>query len=553
MAQPLSVLIVEDMESDAQLIVRMLSKAGFSPTFERVETAAQLREALEKQAWEIVISDFSMPELDGHAALKLFHEAGLDIPFIAVSGTMGEETAVAMMKAGAHDYVMKGNLSRLGPAVERELSQAEVRRERKQAEEKLQIKDWAIESSINAIAIADLAGHLTYVNPAFLKLWGYSSPAQVVGESVTSFWQVGDQAAEIMEALQVRGGWSGEMAAKRKDGASFDVEVAASMVKDVTGRPVCMLASFADITERKQAEGSLRKSNELLHLFMKHSPIYAFIKAVTPSESRVLSASDNFQQMIGVADKDIVGKTMGELFPDEFAAKITAEDWDVIANGEVLSLEEHLNDRTYATIKFPIVQGDRRLLAGYTIDITERKQAEETLRDSEARYRALFQGTPDGILIADLETRVFRYANPAVCRLLGYSEAELRTMGMADIHPKADLPAVLAEFEAQARGDKTLAADLPCLRKDGTIVHADVSAVAMSVDGRACSVGFFRDITERRQAEEQLNEQLDELRRWHKSTLGREMRVLDLKREVNELLAQTGLPPRYHSPETEAP
>ncbi|MCJ7678017.1 MAG: PAS domain S-box protein, partial [Anaerolineales bacterium] len=165
---------------------------------------------------------------------------------------------------------------------------------------------------------------------------------------------------------------------------------------------------------------------------------------------------------------------------------------------------------------------------------------------------ALFQGTPDGILIADLGSRMFRYANPAVCRLLGYSEAELRTMSVADIHPKADLPAVLAEFEAQARGDKILAAGLPCLRKDGTIVHADVSAAAMSVDGRACVVGFFRDITERRQAEEQLNEHLDELRRWHKSTLGREMRVLDLKREVNELLAQTGLPPRYHSPETEA-
>jgi PAS domain S-box-containing protein len=138
-----------------------------------------------------------------------------------------------------------------------------------------------------------------------------------------------------------------------------------------------------------------------------------------------------------------------------------------------------------------------------------RQQAGKAVRDSEARYRALFQGTADGILIADLESRMFRYANPAVCRLLGYSEAELQTMGVADIHPKADLPAVLAEFEAQARGDKALAAGLPCLRKDGTIIYTDVSATAMSLDGEACTAGFFRDITERKRAQEALSRSLE--------------------------------------------
>ena len=134
MPKSLAVLIAEDSESDAGLVVRLLEKAGYQITFERVETAAQMRAALQKQAWEIVISDYSMPQFDGRAALTLLQETGVDIPFITVSGTMGEETAVAMMKAGAHDYLMKGNLPRLAPVVERELAQAEVRRERKQAE-----------------------------------------------------------------------------------------------------------------------------------------------------------------------------------------------------------------------------------------------------------------------------------------------------------------------------------------------------------------------------------------------------------------------------------
>ena len=132
-----------------------------------------------------------------------------------------------------------------------------------------------------------------------------------------------------------------------------------------------------EIAERIRAEEALREANELFALFMHHSPIYVFIKEVTPIESRVLQASENFYQMTGIAGSDMTGKTMAELFPPEFAAKITADDWAVISRGEVLKLEEELNGRTYTTIKFPIVQGERTLLAGYTIDITERKQLEE--------------------------------------------------------------------------------------------------------------------------------------------------------------------------------
>jgi len=135
-------------------------------------------------------------------------------------------------------------------------------------------------------------------------------------------------------------------------------------------------------------------------------------------------------------------------------------------------------------------------------EVARRKHAEEKLRQSEEKYRTLFEATADGILIADMETRQFQYANPAMCRMLGYTEEELRTMDVAAIHPKEDLQRVVAEFEAQARGYKTLATDIPCLRKDGTIVYADINTVSIIVDGRRCNSGFFRDITMRRQAEQ---------------------------------------------------
>src|SRR5437762_1669410 len=129
MGTPLRLLIVEDSEDDARLLVREVRHGGFDPTWERVETAAALGDTLDRQAWDIVISDFTIPGFSGSEALALIRARDPDVPFIFVSGTIGEDIAVGAMKAGARDYIMKGNLRRLVPAIERELREAVLRRE----------------------------------------------------------------------------------------------------------------------------------------------------------------------------------------------------------------------------------------------------------------------------------------------------------------------------------------------------------------------------------------------------------------------------------------
>jgi len=135
---PLRLLHVEDSEDDALLVLRELRRSGYDVACQRVETAAALKNALAQEPWDVIISDYNMPNFSGTEALQLLKQSGLDVPLIYVSGAIGEDTAVAIMKAGAHDYIMKGNLKRLAPAIARELREAEQRTERRRAEEQLQ-------------------------------------------------------------------------------------------------------------------------------------------------------------------------------------------------------------------------------------------------------------------------------------------------------------------------------------------------------------------------------------------------------------------------------
>jgi DNA-binding NtrC family response regulator len=134
MAKSLRLLLIEDLEEDAKLLLRYFHRAGYELTSQRVETEAAMQTALAGSGWDLVISDYSLPGFDAMAALKVLQRSGQDLPFIIISGVVGEETAVAAMKAGAHDFLLKHRLERLIPAVERELADAEARREHRRVQ-----------------------------------------------------------------------------------------------------------------------------------------------------------------------------------------------------------------------------------------------------------------------------------------------------------------------------------------------------------------------------------------------------------------------------------
>ncbi len=185
----------------------------------------------------------------------------------------------------------------------------------------------------------------------------------------------------------------------------------------------------------QQRTAALAESEALFSELLAHSPVHIFIKEVTPTESRVVRASDNFQQMLGLAGQQMIGKTMAELFPAEFAAKIVADDWAVVTGGKVLRIDEDFGGRHYTSIKFPIFQGDQTLLAGYTIDITERVQAQAELEKYRHHLEELVADRTTALSIAKEAAEA---ANRAKSTFLANMSHELRTpmngiMGMTDV------------------------------------------------------------------------------------------------------------------------
>jgi PAS domain S-box-containing protein len=266
----LRVLIIEDSVFDAQMLVSILRTGGNEVTSERLETAEAMRAALANRKWDVILADYNMPQFDALAALRILQESKLDVPFIIVSGGIGEDTAVAAMKAGANDYLMKGNLHRLVPAVERELRDATNRAAQRKAEQAQQESElryrllW--ENSPDAIVLLDRSGTIQFANPAVQDLFGYP-PEEVIGQSVTllqphrarGLEQLGIERYLRLGLRNFRGR-AHETVGLRQDGAEIPIEISFG---DMEWAGHHYLVGFIrDITERKRQEKEIQESRQ---------------------------------------------------------------------------------------------------------------------------------------------------------------------------------------------------------------------------------------------------------------------------------------------------
>jgi PAS domain S-box-containing protein len=262
---PLRVLIVEDSESDALLMLRLLRQGGYEPEHRRVESKPELEAALADGQWDIGLCDYRLPTLDGIAALKVVRDSKRDIPFILVSGAIGEDLAVALMKDGANDFVLKGNMGRLLPAIDREIREVEVRTQRREARALLRILSRALLAT-SAVVITDQQGRIEWVNPSLERLTGYSRD-ELLGQN-PRILKSGKHPLAFYRNLWgtiLKGKpWRGELLNKRKDGTLYPEEMTITPLPDDNGAITHFVAIKHDISTRKRAEKHLRKMNVAL-------------------------------------------------------------------------------------------------------------------------------------------------------------------------------------------------------------------------------------------------------------------------------------------------
>lgn len=548
--RPLRVLIVEDSEADARLLERQIERGGF-PTFcERVDSEASMRAALDRSSWDIIISDYALPGFGGLAALSLVRERALDIPFIIVSGAIGEEIAVQCMKAGAHDYVMKDNCARLVPAITRELRDAEVRRdcrqagealcqahaelecrvrertaelaatnecltaeinERKRAEEALRMSEeryrTLIEQAADGLFVTDAhARRFLDVNSAACRMVGYTRE-ELLGLAVADVVAPADAPRIALEVAGLRSGETvfAEWQLRRKDGSLFPGEVRAQQIPD--GR---IQGFVRNLTKRKRAEERIAREQARFKLIFDTVPIGIALHTTYPDGRFTRSINDAHLRICGLTREqpDEPETYLKITHPDDRAVQQRFSDQVRAGAIKQFSMEKRYlhPDGKLVWVNFSY---QREIYPDGTIeelttvvDITGRKQMEEALRRSEHHLANFFNQAPIGLVWLSSGGTILR-ANLAQLDLLGYATADY--LGHAFTKFCGEPSQGLELLKRLAAKETVSNFPMTRRRQDGTIRHVLVDANSVWSDNQfQYSSIFLRDISDRIELEREI-------------------------------------------------
>jgi PAS domain S-box-containing protein len=541
MKKPLHVLIVEDSEDDALLLVRELTRGGYDVTARRVETAEEFRTELANKQWEAILSDYALPRFSGEAALRMARESGLDLPFIFVSGTMGEDIAVGAMKAGAHDYVMKGNLTRLLPAMERELRDAIERRQHRNAELQMKMSEHKYRHLFRSMSDAALlisadSDRVIDANEQAEILFGRTRDRLLGLESARlCAIPTGSGESALAEVPpHLAGGF--ESVVSQPGGATVAVHVVISHIQ-LYERPL-RLVLFRDISERKRTEAALR--NVLRHA----RTIVAEAEVTAPPGWNPADGTGRAADFLWTWHFPDAA-TAQEVLPLDVPADRYQEGWDAAKDPDDKARIAVVAERAFAAgesgwqMEFRCLdrQGRRHVFTQAAFieitdcghwrvttinkDITARVEAEEALRMSEERLATIFTLSPTAICIVRSSDNRFVDVNEAFIKGCGYARQELigRTPDELRLwEDAAERGAILREV--QARGT-AVAFKLKGRRKNGEVGVGLSSMTRIILNGEEHLLSLIQDITELERAEEarresdrrfrQLAESIDEV------------------------------------------
>jgi PAS domain S-box-containing protein len=504
--EKLKILIVEDSEDDLALLLRELNKGNYDIEYELTEDAKSFKSELSKK-WDIIISDYSLPNFNGFEALKICNKKEIDIPFIIVSGTIGEDIAVDMMKAGCKDYIMKKNLKRLLPAVEREIEDAKIRSEKKQAEKELLKSEEKyrvlIENMGEGIAITDEEEKFVFANPAAEKIFGIGQE-ELKGEFLKTFIGGGE-----FENVKNR-----TKENRQRKSEVFEEEIT---LKDRSKKVLFIHVTpwfdnnnfkgtfviFTDITERKWAEDNLRKSEEHYRTLLTAIPDLMFR---LDEDGRFIDYHADDSSILFSTPEKFLGKHFKDILPPDISKKYETTINEAKKTGEIGKFEYELvlpnNDKRFYEARVTFYRDESVAIIR---DVTDQKNAEKALIESEEKYRTIFENVQDVFYQAD-NNGILIEISPSVEKYAGYKRKEL--IGKSAVifyHDTIERELFLKEIREKGRVTDY---ELKLVAKNGITLFTSVSAhLRFDANNNPIGIeGVLRDISERKKSEEALKE-----------------------------------------------
>jgi PAS domain S-box-containing protein len=531
MSNPIHVLILEDYEADAELMVHELRQAGFDPDWQRVEDEPGYLAALQTTT-DLILADWVLPHFSGSRALQIMKEKGLDIPFIIVSGVMGEDTAVEAMRVGAADYLFKDRLARLGEAARRALKEKILREERYGIEEKLRESEnryhLVFENSGTANTIFDTDCRVILQNSMSQKL---TEPMNAVGKTALEIF--GPEQGPMVTVRMQRVLTSGVAEVFDNEFINFSkirwMHSSYQPLLDNQHGVVGIQVISQDVTIRKQAEDELRESKRLLERTLSSLLDAVFI--IDADTLKILDCNPAASTIFGYSRQEILNRTTTflhinqrslEKFRQHLNSGVEEKGFLFMPEFKMKRKDGTVFPSEHSVIPIENEQGKRIGWVSVVRDITETKQAENALRESEDKFRYVFDHSSAGKSFTQISGEL--NVNRAFSEMVGYSVEELNHRKWQEITVPEDVELTLNANKALISGRKeSMRFTKKFIHKNGTIVWADV-AMTLRRDNDKKPLYFmttFLDITERKRAEEKLKESEERFRSlYENATIG---------------------------------
>ena len=522
MDRKLKILVLEDVQTDFELMELQLEKENIAFISKRVETKADFKKELKDFAPDIILSDYSLPQFDGLSALKMAKEQTPDIPFIIVTGSLSEETAVTTMKAGAWDYVMKDKLIRLGPAVGEALKLKDEIEKRKLAEKMLRESEEIFRAVFytaqDSIFFKDTSLRYKKVNTAMEELFGAGSEKLINKTDIDLFGEEAGKKVMESDKQVLKGEIIEEFPTKPVDGVMHSFHTIKVPLKDPEGKITGICGIARDITERKQAEEKLLKSEQQLSGIIDSITDHM---SMIDEHNNIAWANNVARQLFG---PDLIGKKCYAAYHrrdkvcDSCVVARTFEDGKVHEHEtEVIGADgKKMIFWCTANVSARYGDGRPRLVVEISRDITERKRAEEEISKSEEKYRSLFENMLNGFayckILVDEDNQTIDFVhlevNNAWERLIGLKREDVVGKKVTEAIPgiKESETDLISIYGKVALTGEEVKFDLyfePLERWFTISVYSPQKGYFVAV---------FEDITERKRAEETLWESEEKYR-----------------------------------------